>query len=129
MKLALPLLVFTFMLGGCDLFGTEEPDLVIEARGTVILASTGEPISGLNAVIISIPSPIGAVNVLASDQTDTEGRFAVRYQQPAPFGARPVRSYMIEVNARPYDDRYTAYGRPASPGGVYDFGVIELEER
>src|SRR5690606_35854496 len=123
------ILAAILLLGGCDLFAGEK-DIVIEATGRVVNAETGEPIEGLSAVIAEVPSSIGATVVRASTQTDTEGRFSLRYQRPAYTGAAPRSTYEVAVNNSPYDSRYTSLVRyfDPPPDVHVDFGVIELEQ-
>ena len=70
-------LTVLLLLGGCDLFSSE--DTVIRASGSVVLASTGEPITGLSVALISDAGGIGGRRTVATTQTSQDGRFSLRY--------------------------------------------------
>jgi hypothetical protein len=107
------------LLGGCDLFG--EGDMTIRASGTVVLAGSGQPLGGISIALDEIQ---GISHSYAETvQTDSEGRFALRYDALNGF------SYDLVINANPISPGYTGRSFRVSPGEPRDLGVIELEER
>lgn len=105
-----------FFLGGCDLFSEE--DTTIEASGTVVLESTGEPIEGLSVALDEI---VGISHVYVETvRTNAEGKFSLVYEATESFG------YNIVVNANNTTLDYTGRTFRVNPGDDRDLGMIEL---
>ncbi len=111
-------------LGGCD-SGSVFPDGPIEVTGHVVLAETGQPIAGLGVALLDLPPSFNAVFVRASTQTDADGRFALRYVVP-PMSAGSSSTYVVDVNAQPYDSRYLSFREYVIPPVMLDLGTVEL---
>ena len=118
--LPLGLLVLLLSLGGCDLFSEE--DTVIRASGTVILAETGEPLSGLSVALDSDAGGPGARRVETTVRTDVNGTFSLIYDA----GSFDHFVYSVLVNDNPIDERYTSRSVIVQPGEPRNLGVIEL---
>ncbi len=113
-------LTVLLLLGGCDLFTDE--DTVIRASGTVVLASTSEPISGLSVALDSDAGGPGGHRRVVTTRTDAAGHFSLRYDTD---GKNFV--FTVYVNDNPFDSRYTGRREIVQPGETRDLGIIELE--
>ena len=116
---------FLLLLGlaGCSSFDPL-PDGPIEATGRVVLAETGESLQGLGVAIIE--NGAFGDTVRATDQTDADGRFTVRYTVPERGSHGTGLAFRVVVNT-PRDGDYTTWRRRTNPPLTVDFETIELE--
>ena len=113
------MLVLLSLLAGCSLFGEE--DRAITATGQVVLAETGEPISGLSIALKHGGGLATPPILVQTVQTEPGGRFSLRYEGGSRWG------YDVYINDSPYDARYTGRIFVVLPGETRDFGVVEIE--
>ncbi len=117
------LLLLTFPLlaaGGCGLL-TPGTDQTVDVAGRVVVAGTGEPIIGLGVALDQGSNSPGRF-VVATTRTDASGAFRIVYEadERNPF------TFLLTINAEPYDPRYYVSRISVVRGERRDLGTIEL---